>query len=78
MTSTDALVFMVIGTGMLATFMYGVRVGRRKYEALLEHYDTLFKWSNENCRDCATGRVPRHAQPLPDPTQCDAGAAESK
>jgi len=41
--------------------------------AKLERYDELFRWSNENCRDCAEGRVPRHAQPLPDPdSQSDA------
>lgn len=74
MTSTDVMVFAIVGAGILAAFMYGLRVGRRKYETLLECYDMLFKWSNENCRDCAAGRVPRHGQPLPDSTQVDAGA----
>lgn len=34
----------------------------------IARYDELFRWSNENCRDCAEGRVPRHAQPLPNPS----------
>ena len=43
----------------------------------LERYDELFRWSNENCRDCAEGRVPRHAQPLPDPESQASGEANA-
>ena len=37
----------------------------------IARYDELFRWSNENCRDCAEGRVPRHVQPLPNPSQSE-------
>ena len=33
----------------------------------LERYNELFKWLNENCRECGKGRPILHPQPLPDP-----------
>lgn len=41
---------------------------------MLERYNELFRWSNENCADCADDREPRHPQPLPDPAVCDHSA----
>lgn len=49
------------------TGSYHIRRIAGQAKAKLERYNELFKWSNENCTDCAEGRVPRHPQTLPDP-----------
>lgn len=53
-----------IAAGMNAANNQGLL---REAARRLERYQELFKWSNENCIDCADGRIPRHPQPLPSP-----------